>query len=79
MPVIRYKSFEQAQKSLWYNGLGKDYYRQISNLFDFYDRIRPSANPSGIFKYESFEAFNTHKFELILDFALKHKTVLKNE
>ena len=79
MPVIKYKSFEQAQEALWQYGTGKDYYRQIANLFDFCDRIRPCPYPSGIFRYESFEDFNTQKNERILDFAPKQKTRSRNE
>ena len=79
MPVIRYKSFEQAQEALWQYGTGRDYYRQVSNLFDFYDKVRTCAYPSGIFKYESIEAFDRQKISLMVDFAPKHKTVSIND
>lgn len=79
MPVIRYRSFEQAREALWQYRTGSDYYRQIANLFDFYDRIRPRTYPSGIFKYESLETSDRQQMTWMLDFAPKHKKVPKDD
>ena len=79
MPVIRYKSFEQAQEALWHYQTGREYYRQIANLFDFYDKLKSRPYPSGIFKYENLEAFDRQKAAWTVDFAPQHKIVSRNE
>jgi hypothetical protein len=75
MPVIRYKSFEQAQEALWHYQTGGEYYRQIANLFDFYDKLNSRAYPSGIFKYKNIEAFDRQKAAWMIDLAPNRKTV----
>ena len=77
MPVIRYKSFEQAQKALWHYQKGSEYYRLIENLFDFYDRLKPHPYPHGIFKYENLESFNRQKAEWTIYLASNRKIVPK--
>jgi hypothetical protein len=78
MPVFRYKSFEQAQQALWQYGTGREYYRQVSNLFDFYDKLR-ARTPSGIFKFESLEAFDKQKMAWIVDFAINRHSINRGQ
>ena len=55
MPVIKYRSFEEAQKAMWCFSPTGEYYRKLADLFEFSNQIfshfqRPLQ---GIFKYKS--------------------------
>ncbi len=57
MPVIKYRSFEEAQKAMWCFWPTREYYRKLADLFEFSNQIfshfqRPLP---GILKYKSFD------------------------
>ena len=57
MPVIKYRSFEEAQEAMWCFWPTREYYRKLADLFEFSNQIfshfqRPLP---GIFKYKSLD------------------------
>ena len=57
MPVIKYRSFEEAQKAMWCFWPTREYYRKLADLFEFSNQIfshfqRPLP---GILKYKSLD------------------------
>lgn len=57
MPVIKYRSFEEAQKAMWCFWPTEEYYRKLADLFEFSNQIfshfqRPLP---GILKYKSLD------------------------
>lgn len=55
MPVIKYETFEDAEKALWNFNPDDAYYRRVNRLFEFADRLNPIRFPRGIFKYRTLE------------------------
>lgn len=56
MPVSKYKTFEEAQKSQWNFHPEQKYYQNLRGLFEFYSRIsKYQKHPKGVFRYDSLE------------------------
>lgn len=73
MPVTKYRSFEDAEKSLWQRNTDVDYFKKIAAFFDLYSRLAPHRYPAGIFKYPNLDAANRQKVEWDLEIALKRQ------
>jgi hypothetical protein len=56
MPVTKYHSFEDAEKSLWQRNTDVDYFKKIATFFDLYSRLARHQYPAGIFKYPHLDA-----------------------
>ena len=61
MPLIKYRSFEEAQEAMWCFRPTREYYRKLADLFEFSNQIlshfqRPLP---GIFKYKSLDQAKT--------------------
>ncbi len=55
MPVFKFKTHEEAQKSLWNFDPGKDYYEKIRGLFQLAFRLSPPRSKRGIHAYKTLE------------------------
>ena len=56
MPVSKYKTFEEAQKSQWNFHPEQKYYQNLRGLFEFYSRIsKYQKHPKGVLRYDSLE------------------------
>lgn len=57
MPVIKYRSFEEAQKAMWCFRPTGEYYQKLVDLFEFSNQIclHFQKPPPGIFKYKSLD------------------------
>ena len=63
MPVTKYRSFEDAEKSLWQRHTDVDYYKKIAAFFELFSRLAPPRYPAGIFKYKDLDSANRQKEE----------------
>jgi len=61
MPVTKYKSFEDASKSLMVPEPDAKYFANLKALFDFWGRLNKIEVIRGIRKIESFEKINEIK------------------
>ncbi len=74
MALIKYRSFEEASKSLWCLKPTLDYYKNVFNLYELFYKLSPPSYPSGIFKYKDFESASKQKFEWDISRAIQRKT-----
>lgn len=71
MPVYKFKTFEEAERSLWCFHPDEEYYKRVAELWDFADQLNPIKYPSGIFKFKTLEQANRHREEIELAHAKK--------
>lgn len=53
MPIKKYKSFEDASKDLWVLNPGKDYYDNLKNLFELWQRLYKPKIKNKLVKYKN--------------------------
>jgi hypothetical protein len=71
MPVFKYRTFEEAEKSLWQFKKDDAYYEKLYMLFDFFGKLNPPAYPAGIFKHPNVDSANRQKVEWDIRIGLK--------
>jgi len=71
MPVSKYKTFEEAERSLWNFHPDEAYFDHLAQLWAFANTLSPIDYPKGIFKYRSIEEANKHREEVELAHAKK--------
>jgi hypothetical protein len=71
MPITRFKSFEEAENSLWHFEPDEDYYGFLYRLFEFFGKINPPAYPPGIYKYPDLNSANRQRAEWDVMIGLK--------
>jgi len=77
MPVQKFKTFEEAEKALIICNPDEAYFKRISQLMDFANKLNPISWPKGIFKFKTIEDANKHREEIELSFAKKKQTQIK--
>ena len=55
MPLIKYKTFEEADSDLWCFNPDSDYYKRIEKLFKLACSLHNVKYPKGVYKYKTFE------------------------
>lgn len=75
MSVLKFKSFEEAERALWHFNPDQEYYEKIGELWDFADGLAPIRYPQGIFKFHSIEEANDHRNQVELDYGRKSVTI----
>jgi hypothetical protein len=73
MPVAKYRSFEDAEKSLWQFKTDENYYKKLFAFFELFSRLTPPNYPAGIFKYPDLDSANRQKAEWDMQIALKRQ------
>ncbi len=63
MPVYKYKSFEDAQKALWCFEPDADYYKQLSELWNTADKLKPVVCHRGVYKFKNIDLANKHRMK----------------
>lgn len=61
MPVERFRTFEEAKEALWILQPDETYFRQLSVLWRFANRLSPVKFPRGVFKFKTIEEANEHR------------------
>ena len=61
MPVERFRTFEEAKEALWMLQPDDTYFRQLSVLWRFANRLSPVKFPRGVFKFKTIEEANEHR------------------
>jgi len=69
MPVYKYKTFEEAESTLWNFRPDEAYFSRVAELWNFANKLCPITYPKGIFKYRSIEEANNQRNEWELDHA----------
>lgn len=72
MPVLKYRTFEEAEKSLWRFKPDEAYYKRLHMLFEFFGKLNPPAYPAGIFKHPNMDSANRQKAEWDIQIGLKN-------
>ncbi len=65
MPVYKYKSFEEARKSLWNLNPGKKYYQTLSDFYELHAKLFKKKFPKGVYKYKSFKQAQKQRDEIL--------------
>lgn len=55
MPVIKYKTFEEAEKVLWCFEPNQEYFKRVEKLFKTASALCKTKYPKGVYKYKTFE------------------------
>lgn len=55
MTIIKYKTFEAASKDLWVLNPDKDYYNNIRNYFELWQRLYKPSIKNKLVKYKSID------------------------
>jgi len=71
MPIFKYHSFKEAEKSLWNFHPDEEYLQKVAELWKFAAELYPIEYPKGIFKFKSIEEANEHRKKIELEFAKK--------
>lgn len=61
MPVQKFTSFEEAEKSLWNFSMDDAHFRRVRELWDFADKLCTFSYPKGVFKFRSLEEAHAHR------------------
>jgi hypothetical protein len=67
--IERFKTFEEAESTLWCLEFDPNYYRRVAALWKFADDLRPSTCPRGVFRYSTLEEANKAAEEWIVSSA----------
>lgn len=79
MPVFKFKSLDEAEKSLWNFKPDDQYFRRVANLWMFANQLSDIKYPGGIFKFKTIEDANRHREELELERAIMKQSKRKTE
>jgi len=71
MSLTKFRSFEEAEKSLWQFKPDDAYYTNLRRLFELFDKLNRPAYPAGIFKYPDLDSANRQKAEWDVIIGLK--------
>ena len=63
MPVLKFRSFEEAREALWGDPGDPAYIRRIAWLWAFSDRLYPRRFPAGVYRFASIEEANRQREE----------------
>ena len=64
MPIYKYKTFEEAERSLWNFNPDEKYYDGVEELWALANELSSISYPEGIFKFGSIEEANKHREEI---------------
>ena len=78
MSLTKFRSFEEAEKSLWQFKPDDAYYTNLRRLFELFDKLNRSAYPAGIFKYPDLDSANRQKAEWDVIIGLEKLENLSN-
>jgi len=79
MPIMKYRSLEDAERSLWCMYPAADYYRRIFGFYELFGRLSPPSYPKGVFKYKNINDANRQKFEWDISRVMTFSKVIKRE
>jgi len=68
MQIQKFKTYEEASSALWNFNPGKEYFQQITSLFNLYNRVTKFSFPHGVFKYHNLKEAEEHKRSVIKDY-----------
>lgn len=71
MPVYKYKTFDEAEKTLWNFNPDEAYFERVIKLFDLAQRLNPVRYPRGVFKYRTLEEANKQSEEWLMSHCLQ--------
>jgi hypothetical protein len=63
MSITKFRSFKEAEKSLWQFKPDDAYYINLRRLFELFEKLNRPAYPAGIFKYPDLDSANLQKAE----------------
>jgi hypothetical protein len=61
MPIQKFRTHAEAEKSLWIFNPDQSYYRKIAHLFDLAVKLNPLHCDRGIHKFRTFEEAQEHR------------------
>jgi hypothetical protein len=61
MPVVKFRSFEEAREALWGEPGDAEHLRRVSWLWAFSDRLYPRRFPHGVYRFASIEEANAQR------------------
>ena len=64
MPIFKFKSFEDADKTHWNFSPDEKYYARVAELWEFANKLSSIEYPKGIFKFKTIEEANRHREEI---------------
>jgi hypothetical protein len=79
MPVQKFKTFEEAEKSLWNLKPDDAYVARVAELWEFANKLNPISYPKGVFKFKTIEEANKHREEVELAHARKKRAQRKHQ
>lgn len=77
MPVRKFKTFEDAERALWYSNPDCEYYKKLCAFFKLFSRLSKFSYPKGVFKFRSLAEAEEHKMRAIVDSALNNSREVK--
>ena len=63
MPIFKYRTFKEAEMSLWQFKTDDAYFANLRGLFELFGELNRPAYPAGIFKYPDLDSANRQKAE----------------
>ncbi|OGP64350.1 MAG: hypothetical protein A3K22_00525 [Deltaproteobacteria bacterium RBG_16_42_7] len=63
MPIMKYRSLEEAEKALWCFYPTEHYYRRVSGFYELFCKLLSPSYPKGVFKYKDINDANRQRFE----------------
>ena len=71
MPVEKFDTFDEARQALWNFQPDEDYFRELSALWEFADKLSPVRFPRGVLKFKTLEEANKHRLAWELEHGKK--------
>lgn len=69
MPVVRYRTLDEAHRDLWCFDPDEEYDRRVARLWRLANSLRPPRYPQGVFRFRSLEDADRWEWESIVDAA----------
>lgn len=69
MPVYKFKTFYDASRAQWNFYPDAAYLKNVSDLWNFANKLSPMVYPQGIFKYRTLEDANKERQKWELEHA----------
>ncbi|MCP5049851.1 MAG: hypothetical protein GY940_21965 [bacterium] len=79
MPIQKFKTLEEAEKTIVISEPDEAYFKRVARLWDFANKINPISYPKGLFKFKTIEEANKHREEIELAHVRKKQAELNWE
>ena len=65
MPVVKFRTFEEAREALWSDVIDEAYLKRVADLWERSAKLHPKRFRPGVYKYRSIEEMNRAQSHLL--------------